>query len=277
MTAQSLDEIMAGRDANQPEPSPDNAPATGNQPRDDNGKFAPKGDQQPEPVTQQEPAHTEAEQSTPEKGKVPQQALHAEREKAKSERERADALERQLAELRGQVSVLTQQRQAPQQQVEPPKPRVVWEDPDGWAEEKLTPFQQELQETRFYYSQTGAIRDHGKETVDAASSALQQAVQAGQIDPNQLKTQLSRSIDPVGDVVRWYQQTPAHQEKALREKIRAEIEAEQKPAVAEAQTQPAAKTPMPSNFAGARNEGARSSPVWSGPKPLSEIARGNNQ
>jgi len=240
------------------------------QPRAADGKFAPKATE-PDTTAQEtvEGTHTQ-----PERGPsvVPQQALHAARERARSETDRAERLEREIAELRGFVQAQTQQRQ-PAPVAEPPKPVEFWDDPAKWGESLLTPVQEQLLETRLMVSETRALAKFGEEAITTAQDALEQAVKSGQLNGQAVKTQLRQSKDPIGDIVRWHQNSPAVREAALREQIRAELMAEQglQPGNPAPANPAAAPSVMPSNLAGARNVGTRSGPAWSGPKPLNDI------
>ena len=250
----------AEKSTDKPEAAPEGGEDKG-QPRDENGKFAPK-EQPPE-------AENPAEEEKP-KGQVPQQALHAERQKARAEKERADDLERQLAELRGQVSVLTQQRQQHEPNKEPERPKEIWDDPDGYVASRLTPLQRQLAERTFTMSMELATVRHGEETVQAAQEALKQAIQGGQENGQAWVDRLSNSPNPVGDVVNWHKNSPATREADLRARIEAELR--EKIAAESQQTTPAAPpSVMPSDLAGARNVGSRSGPAWSGPAPLNDI------
>src|SRR5690606_15561754 len=134
------------------------------------GKFASKEPNEPEgDDAGAEPAPT-AEKP---QGKVPQQALHAAREKERAERERAERLERELAELKGRVEGMSQPRQP---EPEPEKKVEFWEAPDKFVESALTPLQQEIIADRLYYSQRAAVTEFGSDTVEAAKEALKAAV-----------------------------------------------------------------------------------------------------
>ena len=199
--------------------------------RDEHGRFAPK-----EASDDPEPEQPEGEQDHEEEPEgehnAPVAAVRAERQKRQAEQARAEKLERDLSELRGQMSVLLQQRQQQPEQPKPePKPRPqLWDDPDNWGnslvEERLSPIQQDIAELRFLTSESRAIARHGVEGVEAAQGALKAAIAAGQLDGAAVKAQLSKSRDPVGDVVRWHQSSPAVQEASMREKLRAELMAE---------------------------------------------------
>jgi hypothetical protein len=274
-----LGEILSGQPAQEEAPSTVETPTapepstepTESQPRGPDGKFASKATEPAEPAAAPaEPAPT----ADKPKGVVPQPALHAAREKARTVEAERDDLARQLAELKGQVSVLTQQRQPAPAPVEPPKPVDFWEDPNKFVEQALTPYQQELLATRVELSQTRAIASFGADAVTAAETAMQEAIQRGELNGEQVAAQLKASRDPVGDVVRWHQNSPAVKEAALRQQIEAEMLAKygQQPAPEPAPAAPAAApSVMPSDLAGARNVGTRSGPAWGGPAPLKDI------
>lgn len=271
-----LDEILSGEAPAQVEPSTAPEPEKQEpeaQPRGPDGKFAPKEPSEPEPAPAEPPAPAPAAEKP--SGVVPQQALHAAREKAKSAEERAADLERQLAELRGSVTTLVQQRQQPAPAPQPPpKPVDFWEDPNKFVEQSLTPVQQRLAEMTFRTSRAEAFVEFGKDAVAEAEAAIKQAVESGQIDGRTLEAQLSQSGDPVGDIVRWHQNSPSVREAKLREQIRAELQAElagQQPAPLVEQPSTPAPQVMPSNLVGQRNVGTRSGPAWSGPAPLNDI------
>ncbi len=194
--------------------------------RDEHGRFAPKGDEEEPEVTEEQPEVVPEAET--EEHNAPVAAVIAERRKAQAERERADKLATDLAELRGQISVLTQQRtQAPPQpQAEQPKPVELWDDPNKFIEQALSPFQQQIAQMTYRASRAEALAEYGKETVTAAQTALEQAAKSGQIDGKAVADTLRKSSDPVGDIVRWHQNSPAVQTATLRDTLRAELMAE---------------------------------------------------
>ncbi len=224
---ESLDDILSPKGTTTPEiESSEVEPEKSEPARDEHGRFAPKGEAEPEvgaeqPETPEEP---EAEQEH----NAPVGAVIAERRKAQQANERADKLERDLAEMRGQMSVLMQRgnQPAPQPQQEPPKPIELWDDPNKWGENLLSPVQQQLAEMTFRTSRAEALVEYGKDKVTAAETAIKEAVARGELDGQRLAAQLSKSRDPVGDVVKWHQNSPAVQQATLRETLRAELMAE---------------------------------------------------
>lgn len=227
---ESLDDILSTSATPEVGTTPPEAEQPQGVNRDEHGRFAPKAGDEPE--TEQPEGEQEHEEEPEGEHNAPVAAVRAERQKRQAETARAEKLERDLSELRGQMSVLLQQRQQQPEQPKPePKPRPqLWDDPDNWGnslvEEKLSPFQEQLQAVTFRASRAEAIAEHGKEAVQAAQDAIKQAIKAGQMDGSAVKAQLSKSHDPVGDVVRWHQGSPAVQEASMREKLRAELMAE---------------------------------------------------
>lgn len=211
----SLSDIMSNT-APAPEPTVETptttteqtaAPATEGAVRDEHGRFASKAPTDPAaPVQQPEVA------PTPEaSGMVPQQALHETRQQLKEERERREAIERRLLA----IETARQPAAPPAAPVEPPKPLDFWEDPDKWGEskfaEKLTPVQEEIAQTRAFYSNRDAIREHGADVVKAAQTALGEAIQTGRMEDAKVAAHLKRSMDPVGEIVAWHKQVTNQQ------------------------------------------------------------------
>jgi hypothetical protein len=274
--SKGLDEILSGEEpaqVEQPtvETPTEPTPEPEAQPRGPDGKFAPKANEPEEPQPAPPPVESE-----PHKGAPP--GVLEERNRRKSAEERAADLERQLAEVRGQVSVLTQQRQtapAPQPKPEPPKPVDFWEAPDKFVAQQLTPIQEELAQDRFERSLDRAITKHGEGAIEAAETAMREAIQSGQLNGDAVKAQMSRSRDPIGELVAWHQNQPASIEARLRAEIEAQVRAElgasqPQPALVEQPSTPAPSN-MPSNLVGQRNVGTRSGPAWSGPASLNDI------
>jgi hypothetical protein len=271
----SLDEIMSERVEPREEEHETEVVEQGPE-RAEDGKFKAKTEEQPEePVT--DPDEPEEQ---PETGKVPQQALHSVRQREKETRQENEDLRRQLAQLQGQFSTFMQMQQKPQAPVEEAKPVDFWEDPDAFVKSQMTPFQQEMQQQREYLSQELAVERHGRENVEAAYQALASHIQA---DPNG-QADYQRIMQhplPYVELVNWHQRRQAFAEigndpAAYREKVRNELLAEMQ-AQQPTQQQPAPRPQMPNSFAAVRNQGSRATTTYQGPKPLSEITRGQTQ
>lgn len=287
----SLDEIMSREPVAEiiQEPNEPAQPETDGQgrTRDENGKFSAKPNTGAEENGNTDNAAQAAVEGSDGKGKVPLQAVQAERDKRKEAQTEAEALRRELAELRGQVSVLSRPAQQPQP-AEKPKPKTFWESPDEFLAERLAPIQQETTQRHFLNSKMLADEKFGADTVKEADDALGALIQANDPSINELQQRIKTSPHPYADLVSWHQRRkamadigddPVSFRERERERIRAEILAEQAAAPAEItnQQQPAARAPMPSNFASARSEGPRTGVAFQGPKSLSEITKGSAQ
>jgi hypothetical protein len=200
---------------------------TEGQARDDAGRFAPKAgdtDHDAQQVIEGQP-----------QGTVPQQALHAAREKEREAREDAASLRRELAEVRGQVSLLATQRQEPVKPVEQAKPKAFWENPDDFLAERLAPVQQGLTQQKFDISRLLAEEKLGEDVVKAADDALGALMQAN--DPSVLGIQqrVMGSRHPYAELVKWHEShkamsaignDPNAWQTQERERMRAELMAE---------------------------------------------------
>jgi hypothetical protein len=257
----SLDDILNGDTAPEPQvetpagPEPA-APAAEAQPRDEHGRFAPKGENEP-PATGQaaEPGASPAPKDEP---PLEHPALIGER------RRRQEA-ERQLQELQQQLAAAQQ----------PPQPAPsIWEDEEG------------------------ALRHFGSQVVDVAT---QQATFNARLDMSEMlvRQQNSDFEEIKGRFLEMMRENPVLQQQALsdahpwnfayqyvkkadrvkelgavdvadleaklREKIKAELQAEAVQAVAS----PAPV--VPPTLSTERNVGSRTGPAWSGPTPLADV------
>lgn len=122
-------------------------------------------------------------------------------------REESDArraAERERDDLRTKLAAMEAPKPAP------PKPEIdPWADPKAFSrsvvDEALNPLQHQVREVVFTYSRRDALRDHGAEKVGHAEQALEAAVRSGQVNADSLRTAMNKSLDPVGDVVRWFE------------------------------------------------------------------------
>lgn len=193
--------------------------------RDEKGRFASKDGEAAPEVEERPEGEPETAEHEGEPDKKPPPGVIEERRKRQAAEEERDTMSRQLAELRGQVSVLMQRgnRPAPQPQPEPEKVPDFWEAPDKFVAHQLNPVQQQLAEMTFRTSRAEAIAEFGRDAVTAAQDAIKQAIESGQLNGQAISAQLQKSRDPVGDVVRWHQNSPTVREASIREKVEAEI------------------------------------------------------
>lgn len=173
-----------------PEPEPSDDPKGDDRPRDEQGRFAPKSEEEPkDPEPKAEP-----------------QAVKPEPKETESVgmRQLREAFERQQR----RTSELEQQLLASRPKPEPaPKPDL-FEKPDEFVrsnvQEALSPIEQKFSSFVETVSRRDAIREHGQERVTQAYSALDEAARSG--DPQALAVvqAVKQSMDPYGDIARWY-------------------------------------------------------------------------
>lgn len=255
---ESLDEILSGTATAESVTTEEDK--TAEPVRDEHGRFAPKsGEGELDAPTDDNPA--DEPQPEPEHN-APVAAVIAERRKAQAERERGDQLDARIKQLETMLMQRGSQTATPAPQPEPVQPPEIWENPQGFVEHALTPLQQQLAETTFRLSRAEAFAEFGKDTVSAAEAAMKQAVESGQLDPASIKATLSKSRDPVGDVVRWHQSSPAVQQATMRETLRAEL-------MAELGIDPSQPTPSPA-------PSPRNAPIVKMPPSLTKIPAGHS-
>jgi hypothetical protein len=282
---QDLDAIMdsrpEGNETNEQQQQRDDG-------RDDRGRFAARQAEEQAQVQQvdQQQADQGQQADKPPPGFIPQQAFDARLAKAEEKfNERYAALEAQLNQFRNN------QQFQPRQQAEAPKPLPdFWENPEAAfnarLQEAISPIVQSQTRAVENFSKTIAVRDHGQQAVEQAFQNLQSRVQANPGGMQATYMQIMQSSHPYDELVRWhkketaistYGDDPEAWRNSERERIRAEILAEAQGGQPNGQQQtPQQQVPqnMPNSFAGSRNNGPRSTPGFSGPKPLSEIMGG---
>lgn len=263
MTGTELDDILAD---NTPQVEQDTTTQADGQQRDEHGRFAPKVEAEAAPVVQ---AQVE-QQVDADPGKVPQQALHASREKEREARQEAETLRNQIAEMRGQIQLLSQRGQAPTPKPEAPKPVDFWESPDGYIANALTPVQQQLQDQNERFSKMMAMQTHGKETVDTAFNAF---VQAAQANPGAYAAEyqsMMKSDHPYDALVAWHKRQETL--RTVGNDPNAWLEAEMEKRLAD----PAYQAKVLERIRGTATTNSRSNPVTNLPPSLNRLAAGGN-
>jgi hypothetical protein len=272
---QDLDAIMADR----PQETPvEQQPEPRNDGRDEQGRFAPKAPEQQAqpPEQQQEPPQEPADRQAPPPGFIPQQAFDARMAKAEEK-----WLEK-YSNLEGQLSAAMRQLQGFQQgqrpQPEAPQPPDFFENPDAAfkarMEESINPLKQSQQEIVENFSRMMATDKFGDEAVSKAEAELKTRVNANPHGMRAVYMRIMNSPHPYGELVRWHKETAALSTYGDDPEAYIKAEVDRRIAAMGGQQQPPAQqTPavMPSQFAGARNAGPNTAPVWSGPRPLSDI------
>lgn len=265
MDTGSLDDILNGVEAEQPtEPVAEAPPAEVAQderPRDEHGRFAPKGEKPAEQPEASAPPAPENDDSPT----VPRKALQDERAKRQS-------LEAELAAFRQQQAPQAPpaEAQAPQEMPDP------WEDPQGYA-------QWVFQNASTQAQQQAAHAFHINRVAQAAEAAKLRhedyadkvAVFQQMINENpSLEAQMLAQADPA----EWaYQQ--ASERTLLQEhggSVSALLAAERQKWEAEALAGPkptSAAPTAPPTISNERNVGVRTGPAWSGPASLADILR----
>jgi len=280
VTEQSLDDIMSGRGAsasseNSTETDTANAATTAatapsgqtteqGQQRDGQGRFA--GKEQASAPGQAENAATQ------QPGHVPIQALDAERGKRKETEER---YEKKLKELEERIASLSQPQQPAQQQ---PKP-TLFDNPDGYMQEQLTPVQTAILDMKEFVSENMAVQSHGQEKVDAAKEAIEQA--ATTPEGQRVIAEMIQSKHPFEVLMTWHKRHTAFAEVGddpeawFQKRLAAMQGGQQQPQAQSQQTQqPAAQAaPLPTDFSGAPSGGPRGGPEYGGPRSLTDIMK----
>lgn len=160
-------------------------------PRDEQGRFAHKAEE--------DPKETEAKTET--QAKAPEPAKETESVGVRQLREAFERQQRRTAELEQQLQAFRPKQEAA------PRPDL-FEKPDEFVrqnvQEALTPVQQEIAQIKEHYSRMYAIKEHGEERITQAYSALDQAAKTGDPQALAVVNQVKQSMDPYGDIARWY-------------------------------------------------------------------------
>lgn len=193
----SLDSILADDTPSSVETVTEPVAVVPGQARDEAGRFATQQEQEAAAAVEQasQPDH---EQHAP--GTVPQGALHAERSKRQAAEAKLETFNREMQEMRQQIQRLSQP-QTPQQEA---APVTIWDDPDAFLKNQLSPIQTALLTQKAEFSRMIAVKDHGAEVFDAAESALEQA--AATPEGQALIQKLQASAHPAEDLIKWHKQ-----------------------------------------------------------------------
>jgi hypothetical protein len=215
-------------------------------------------------------------------GKTPVGAIRRAAEEKADKRYTAvlDGLRKEIAERDAAwENRVAKMLEAQRPKAEPQPAPDIFENPEAFVQRQTQPLYQALQEQREQVSQMMAVEKFGQEAVAAAYAELEkrfgQDPQAAQAD----HVRIMRSPHPFGALVQWHQRQQALAEigddpAAYKAKVEAEIMAKLQANGGGEQQQVQQEQPariMPSNFATARNVGARSGPAWAGPAPLNDI------
>lgn len=195
------------------EPAPAEAPVTEaqpetpvEQPRDDQGRFAPKTEAPADPAKPAVEALAQPDNKDDQAGQVPSWRLREVREAREAAEKRAVeadqqryALEQQLADMRNKLGAL-----------EKPKTEPIdfFQDPEGAMAQRLSPMEERFNalamELRLDSSRAVALATHGKEAVKEMDEAVAKAMRENHPDIPQLRAQLQASRDPVNVAMQWH-------------------------------------------------------------------------
>lgn len=219
-------------------------PVEAGQPRDENGRFAPKGVEESAP---------------PAPGKLPQDVY----EPLKAVRSENQALKDKLAQL----------EQAIHAQQNPPAPAPdMFETPEDWqAHFGGQVVNQATQQATFIanlnVSEMLTRREH-KEDFDEMKALFLNLVEE---NPT-LRQQALNDADPwekayqIAKTHKTMQQLGATDIPSLEQRIREQVMAE-----IQAQVPPVSRPAIPPTLSAEQNVGGRTGPAWTGPKPLNEL------
>lgn len=257
------------------EPPQEAAPEPAPEPK---AEAEPKGEAAAEaPAEPEKPAETPPSEDA--EKTVPHAALHEEREKHKKTRQQLEALTNQFKQLEPHLERL---KTAEKGDAKADKPeRDFYDDPAAFVQDGLAAIRRENNEAvlRSHLNLSEAHARARHEDYDAAMEVFVKKVEQNpllrqqmlqQVDPGEWAYQIAKratALEELGDPATARERLEAE----IREKIKAEQEAEAAKA-AEAEPAPEAPVPdLPKSLAGKRSAGARKGPTWSGPTPLTEI------
>lgn len=215
-SAMATEPAQATAPENVDQPLLDNAGA----PRDEKGRFAaanPAADEQKAEETPRAEKAEDQEQKPAERKEPPEFRFREVSEAKRMAEEKAAALEAQNRQL---LSMLQQFNQQPQQRTPAQQPPEALDpvdalltDPEKWAKQQLDPVAEQVRQTREFYSRRLAEQAHGADKVQAAYTALDAAISSGQLSRDAVLADLSKSMDPYGDIMNW------HSEQVTRQKV----------------------------------------------------------
>ena len=261
MARKSLDDILDG--SNEPEtetaeaqaPVVDDKPEVVERPRDESGKFAPKGVKE---EAQAEPAATDA--GPPPAKELPKDVY----EPLRAVRDENKALKDQLEALRLEI-----ERQKQPKEPAPPPPSM-WEDEQGWQQHFGGQVVNQAVAQAAYQNKLNTSEFYARKNIEGFNEEWEGLNKWLSENPS-IAQQAAADFDPWGFAYRQYQNQRTIQElgatdiatleQRLREKIMAEMQAQA----------PAPQPNIPPSLSTKRNVGTRSGPAWSGPAPLGEL------
>lgn len=257
MDLKGIDELLNGtpdiEDA-APASEPVADPQPVEQPRDEQGRFAPKGETEPDP----EPVDPGASPAPVEAATPPLEhpALLGERRRRQEAERRAQELEAALARYQPQPQAQPQPQGIPDQ----------FEDPEGynaWVINQAAAVAEQRMQQRLIDASEQIARSKYADFDDK----LGKFAELAQANPL-LVQQMAMAPDPAGFAYDFARKAMAVEQygtvdvEALKAKLREEIMAEE--------TAKLPRPPVPTTLATERNVGART-PTWGGPRSIADI------
>jgi hypothetical protein len=257
MENEDLDDILNG--APQPEAPPEvaqaEAEAQAGPPRDEHGRFAPKGEMEAAEPPQAAPPAATDDEGPP----IPRKALLDERSKRQ-------ALEAELQRAREQLQAF---------QYPPQAPPSIFDDEQGWEQ---------------HFGQTVVQQAVSQATQNARLDMSEMMVRQAHPDFEEKKAAFLEAMQATPGLAERARQDPhpwnfayqyvVNQQRMnelsavnvadLEAKLRAQIQAEYE-AKAGGALQASLPAGVPPSLSGQRNVGSRQGPAWAGPSPLSDI------
>lgn len=254
-------EELSGKKAEQKRLAEDEASnEVDDRPRDEKGRFAPKGEKQPETAGEAPPASEE------ETGNIPIAAL-------KDERAKRQALEQQLAQMQQYLAQMQQPQPQQQQETTPPD---RWEDPEGydrWLMAQVTQAAEQRAIEAFNYQRIATAAAQFRADKPDYEQAIHAFGQMANQNPG-LLAQMQQSPNPAE-----FAYTTAKQAMEIQSAGSLDAYIQQRAeqlAMERSQqvTQTAQQLPSaPPTISNSRSVGPRSGQPWQGPTPLDDLLR----
>lgn len=202
--------LMEGAFAAEPTEKPVETPQENEKLRDELGRFAPKTEQEPEPVVvQEQPVQPQKTEEDDKSGHVPSWRLREEREAREAATKRADDAARESFAFRQQMQDM--QRRLEQLQKPKQEPVDFFQNPDEAFQQRMTPLQERQAEfeskLQFRMSRTMAIAEHGAAAVKEMEEAVRKANREGHPEIRMLSVQMDNSDDPVSVAMNWHKRS----------------------------------------------------------------------
>jgi hypothetical protein len=198
----------------QEQPAPEPAQDDG-QPRDENGRFAPKAQEvEAQPVEQ--PAQVEQPKPVEQEAQVPSWRLRELREEREAAAKRAQEAEERAVRLEAQMRQL-------QARAEPPKPAPdMYAEPEAWQQHLTQQTQSAILQAKLDLSEDWARDKFGDEKVDTAIKWAEQNLSM----PERMR--LAQSRNPSRELVKMYDERQALTQiggdlNAYKARLRAEL------------------------------------------------------